>query len=201
MAKATAKALNQALNPSSTAALAEEAATTPASSTLVDSVVAGPATDAAASVDMSDKAPAGDVSVKADGGVTVSVADSQVRSEPQAQDAVSIANASSQTPAVVEGATASSDAVPVELAKPPKSTRGRAVPPVHAAPIEGEARDEARRASEAEAAALRNMLNRPRKVLRPEPEVAPLSGTLHKPAATTAAVKGAKKEGDRKSVV
>ena len=82
----------------------------------------------------------------------------------------------------------------VESAKPAKAARGRAVPPVHAAPYEGEARDEARRASEAEAAALRNMLNRPRKVVRPEPEAAPLSGTLHKPAATTAA-KGAKKEG------
>jgi translation initiation factor IF-2 len=82
-----------------------------------------------------------------------------------------------------------------ESAKPAKAMRGRAVPPVHAAPIEGEARDEARRASEAEAAALREMLNRPRKVVRPEPEAAPLSGTLHKPTAAPAAAKGAKKEG------
>ena len=80
-------------------------------------------------------------------------------------------------------------------AKPAKAMRGRAVPPAHAAPIEGEARDEARRASEAEAAALREMLNRPRKVVRPEPEAAPLSGTLHKPTAAPAAAKGAKKEG------
>ena len=54
------------------------------------------------------------------------------------------------------------------------------------------ARDEARRAAEAETAALREMLNRPRKVLRaPEPETpaAPLSGTLHKPAGKTAAAR------------
>ncbi|WP_459614661.1 translation initiation factor IF-2 [Bordetella sp. 2513F-2] len=55
-----------------------------------------------------------------------------------------------------------------------------------AAPASDQAREEARRAAEAEAAALREMLNRPRKVLRaPEPEAQPanaLSGTLHKPA-------------------
>ena len=125
-----------------------------------------------------------------------------------------VASASSDTSAAIEPAQApvaeqaeaaqsstQTEAPPVvvaaaEPAKPARAMRGRAVPPVHAAPIEGEARDEARRASEAEAAALREMLNRPRKVVRPEPEAAPLSGTLHKPAAATAAaVKGAKKEG------
>ena len=62
-----------------------------------------------------------------------------------------------------------------------KAIRGRAVTPAH---LEGDAgvRDEARRASEAEAAALRDMLNKPRKVLRAEPDPAALSGTLHKPA-------------------
>ena len=60
--------------------------------------------------------------------------------------------------------------------------------------VDGAVRDEARRASEAEAAALRDMLNRPRKVVKPpEPDAAALSGTLHKPAG--APVKGAKKEG------
>jgi translation initiation factor IF-2 len=82
-----------------------------------------------------------------------------------------------------------------EIAKPAKPMRGRAVPPAHALPIEGESRDEARRVSEAEAAALRDMLNRPRKVARPEPEAAPLLGTLHKPAGSPAATKGAKKDG------
>ena len=82
-----------------------------------------------------------------------------------------------------------------EIVKPTKPMRGRAVPPAHAMPVEGEARDEARRASEAEAAALRDMLNRPRKVVRPEPEAAALSGTLHKPTASPGSTKGAKKDG------
>lgn len=75
----------------------------------------------------------------------------------------------------------------------------RAGPPL-AASATGAGRDEARRAAEAEAAALREMLNRPRKVLRaPEPEApaaaaAPISGTLHKPAGKGAAGPGAKKD-------
>ena len=59
----------------------------------------------------------------------------------------------------------------------------------------GAERDEARRKAEREAAALRDMLNRPRKVLRaPEPEAAatPISGTLHKPAGKPGAKKDAK---------
>jgi translation initiation factor IF-2 len=57
-----------------------------------------------------------------------------------------------------------------------------------------EARERARKASEAEAAALRQMLNRPRKVLKAvEPEDASnLSGTLHKPAGKPASKKDAK---------
>jgi translation initiation factor IF-2 len=72
----------------------------------------------------------------------------------------------------------------------PKALRGRAVTPAH---LEGDAgvRDEARRASEAEAAALRDMLNKPRKAPRVEPDPAALSGTLHKPAGA----KAGKKEG------
>jgi translation initiation factor IF-2 len=96
------------------------------------------------------------------------------------------------TSAAVDAATAAPED---EIVKPAKPMRGRAVPPAHALPVEGEARDEARRASEAEAAALRDMLNRPRKVVRPEPEAAPLSGTLHKPTASPGATKGAKKDG------
>lgn len=86
------------------------------------------------------------------------------------------------------------DQVPSESADAAKATaktaRGRAVTPAH---LEGEAgvRDEARRASEAEAAALRDMLNKPRKIVRAEPDPAALSGTLHKPAAA----KAGKKEG------
>ncbi|WP_143277648.1 translation initiation factor IF-2, partial [Bordetella genomosp. 10] len=64
-----------------------------------------------------------------------------------------------------------------------------------AATLTSAQRDDARLRAEAEAAALREMLNRPRKVLRaPEPEApanANLSGTLHKPAGKAA---GAKKD-------
>ena len=82
---------------------------------------------------------------------------------------------------------------PTTTSKVFKPTRGRAVAPVHVG-VDGAVRDEARRASEAEAAALRDMLNRPRKVVKPpEPDAAALSGTLHKPAGAPA--KGAKKEG------
>ena len=94
-------------------------------------------------------------------------------------------------------ASAPSVAAPVAADAPVskvfKPTRGRAVAPVHLV-VEGAVRDEARRASEAEAAALREMLNRPRKVVKPpESDPAALSGTLHKPASAPA--KGAKKEG------
>ncbi|CAM4299737.1 translation initiation factor IF-2 [Bordetella muralis] len=78
----------------------------------------------------------------------------------------------------------------------PRLTRAerRAPPPLAQTAGDNASREDARRAAEAEAAALREMLNRPRKVLRaPEPEAAaPLSGTLHKPSGKTAA--GAKKD-------
>ncbi len=108
--------------------------------------------------------------------------------EPVAENAV---DTHSVEPVAVE-AVAAVTAV-AEPAKWTKPLRGRAAPPVAAAPVDGAVRDEARRASEAEAAALRDMLNRPRKVIKaPEPEAAALSGTLHKPSAGG---KGAKKEG------
>jgi len=90
-----------------------------------------------------------------------------------------------------ESAPAPEPAAPAAAA-PAQPSRMRRAPPPQAAPAAGAAagRDEARKAAEAEAAALREMLNRPRKVLRaPEPEnQGALSGTLHKPAA------GAKKD-------
>ncbi|NYT63071.1 translation initiation factor IF-2 [Alcaligenaceae bacterium] len=85
------------------------------------------------------------------------------------------------------------DKAPVKTAATaarPAKTAFKRVPA--AAPVVDEARERARRAAEAEAAALREMLSRPRKVLKaPEPEAGNISGTLHKPAAA----KGAKKEG------
>jgi translation initiation factor IF-2 len=61
-------------------------------------------------------------------------------------------------------------------------------------------REEARRKSEREAAALRDMLNRPKKVLRAEPEAdaSAIKGTLHKPAGTKAADK--KADGAKKTI-
>ncbi|WP_028997912.1 translation initiation factor IF-2 [Azohydromonas australica] len=70
-----------------------------------------------------------------------------------------------------------------------------------------------RKAAEAEAAAIRAMMNAPKKVLvakkeEPKPAPAPIKGTIHKPAAKTAsgapaqatAAPGAAKPGDKKSV-
>src|SRR5690606_33676283 len=90
---------------------------------------------------------------------------------------------------------------PVEPTKPVQAPTAKAsdrparsvkrIPATAAAPAADPDRERARRAAEAEAAALREMLSRPRKVLKaPEPEAGNLSGTLHKPAAA----KGAKKE-------
>jgi translation initiation factor IF-2 len=83
------------------------------------------------------------------------------------------------------------------VSKGPRAGDARRGPPPSATPaqtLSTAQRDEARRQAEAEAAALREMLNRPRKVLRaPEPEptaaaaAAALSGTLHKPAAKAGA--------------
>ncbi|SAI57588.1 translation initiation factor IF-2 [Bordetella ansorpii] len=87
-------------------------------------------------------------------------------------------------------APAKVDAPKADAPRRPDLRRG---PPAVAASVLAAAsdrgRDEARKKAEAEAAALRDMLNRPRKVLRaPEPEPsAALSGTLHKPAAKQAA--------------
>ncbi len=97
----------------------------------------------------------------------------------------------SEPPAPAAPAVAPVAAAPaVRIGKP---VRGRAIPPTAASALssavgEGQ-RDEARRAAEAEAAALRDMLNRPRKVVKAEPEPAALSGTLHKPAGAKGADK------------
>ncbi|MEN9589023.1 MAG: hypothetical protein RLZZ481_809 [Pseudomonadota bacterium] len=115
--------------------------------------------------------------------------------------AATLASALQATPAAGQsGLAGSADVSAAELVAPKvfKPTRGRAVAPTHVA-VEGAVRDEARRASEVEAAALREMLNRSRKVVKPpepepEPEAAALSGTLHKPAVAPAP-KGTKKEG------
>ena len=136
--------------------------------------------------------------------------------EPKAEEAkpepVVLANksepSSSQAAAPVAQAQPAAKSEPVKTAAPQpaapaakvgnRADNRRAAPPL-AASATSTGRDEARRAAEAEAAALREMLNRPRKVLRaPEPEApaaaAPISGTLHKPAGKPGAAPGAKKD-------
>lgn len=124
-----------------------------------------------------------------------SAASSAAVATPEASS--SVLDAPETQPVGLADTTKTSVETPVEAPGPKvfKPTRGRAVAPAHVI-VEGAVRDEARRASEAEAAALREMLNRPRKVVKPpEPVADPaaLSGTLHKPA--SAPVKPAKKEG------
>jgi len=89
-----------------------------------------------------------------------------------------------------EPAPASSAPVSAPQATPGKARR---------APADAD-RERARRAAEAEAAALREMMRQPRKVLRaPEPEEAPTTGTLHKPAGTKTTT--VKKESEGKKVI
>ncbi|NYT65822.1 translation initiation factor IF-2 [Alcaligenaceae bacterium] len=81
--------------------------------------------------------------------------------------------------------TEKSKATPVH----PTKTAAKRAAPAREVPVVDEARERARKAAEAEAAALRAMLSRPRKVLKaPEPEPA-AAGTLRKPAS-----KGGKKD-------
>ncbi|UYO92630.1 translation initiation factor IF-2 [Pollutimonas sp. M17] len=99
------------------------------------------------------------------------------------QDSPEAASEPAEAPAAESGKPAAKGAV--------RSAKSAAKRPA-AEPAVDEDRERARRAAEAEAAALREMLNRPRKVLKaPEPEAGGISGTLHKPAGA----KGAKKDG------
>ena len=106
---------------------------------------------------------------------------------------VSAPPAAQSTPAV---AAESAAAAPAQGSGKRRGPEIRSAAP--AASLSVAERDEARRKAEREAAALREMLNRPRKVLRaPEPEAttAPISGTLHKPAGKPGVKKDAKPAG------
>ncbi|MEO6984473.1 MAG: translation initiation factor IF-2 [Paralcaligenes sp.] len=107
-------------------------------------------------------------------------------------------------PQVVQQAVV--DAKPeLAVVKPAHKRKGKADIKVAADSVHADAasksvtdpsRDRARRASEAEAAALREMLSHPRRVLKaPEPDPAALSGTLHKPAGAKIVVKKDAKPG------
>lgn len=151
-------------------AVAEEAAPAP--------VAEVPATEQAAPVPVAE-APQAEPVVEA----AAPVAEPAPQPEPAADTAVA-----ETTPQNTATEAVAAPVAPVKVAAP-KSGKYKAAAPVAADPD----RDRARKAAEAEAAALREMLSRPRKVLKaPEPEAAGLSGTLHKPAGKSAAKKDAK---------
>jgi len=119
----------------------------------------------------------------------------ELAGEPVQKAAQEAESAQADTDAEAQADTAAQPAEqpPVKPAAPARGAARQAGKRQHAAePAVDEERERARRAAEAEAAALREMLSRPRKVLKaPEPDAAGISGTLHKPAGA----KGAKKEG------
>ncbi|ANN67846.1 translation initiation factor IF-2 [Bordetella bronchialis] len=116
-----------------------------------------------------------------------------VSEKPETESPVASKSPAAPTPASQDIRPRPGTPVPPKpsVSKGPRAGDARRGPPPAASPAQtmsAAQRDEARRQAEAEAAALREMLNRPRKVLRaPEPEQpapnAALSGTLHKPAA------------------
>ncbi|NYT38398.1 translation initiation factor IF-2 [Allopusillimonas soli] len=118
-------------------------------------------------------------------------------SEEPAQEAQ--ATAAPEAPEAPEQTEAVKPAEPEETAPAAPKSKPAARRGADTSAADSE-RERARRAAEAEAAALRAMLHRPRKVLKaPEPEAQGISGTLHKPAGA----KGKKdaKAGDVKKVI
>ncbi|CDM24997.1 translation initiation factor IF-2 [Castellaniella defragrans] len=112
--------------------------------------------------------------------------------EPAAQAPAALEPAPAAEPPASRTEPAAASSAPVAA---PQATPGKA----RRAPADAD-RERARRAAEAEAAALREMMRQPRKVLRaPEPEEPATTGTLHKPAGTKAAP--AKKESEGKKVI
>lgn len=104
--------------------------------------------------------------------------------EPKREQPRAEASAARQTPAKAAGLAAEPRAAASKpaAARPAPATASARTAPVASRGPSDEERERARRAAEAEAAALRAMLNRPRKVLKaPEPESGGISGTLHKP--------------------
>jgi translation initiation factor IF-2 len=187
---ASSAAENEALAPtqvqatSTTAPASPEVQAEPAPEAQVAPVVSAEATPVTA--EPVEPAPSVDAQPKSSAAAT-----------PEAEASIAAADAPAQAAETTVDVAKTVVETPTEVTTPKafRPMRGRAVAPAHVA-VEGAVRDEARRASEAEAAALREMLNRPRKVVKPpEPVADPaaLSGTLHKPAG--APVKGAKKEG------
>ncbi|NGM88834.1 translation initiation factor IF-2 [Parapusillimonas sp. SGNA-6] len=165
-----------ASQPDAASPVAAEPAVVPAAAASEPPKAAEAAQPAAKAAEPAQEAPDSATADQAPAGEAAQPAAADKVPEPQAADA--------------EPAAADSAPAPVRAAK---STAKRAAPRVTATPAVDESRERARRAAEAEAAALREMLSRPRKVLKaPEPEPGTLSGTLHKPAGTKAGKKDAK---------
>lgn len=127
--------------------------------------------------------------------------------EPVSGESEATGSTSAESPEAAQEPESELPAVTPESAQQPDVTE--AVEPVAAEVTSKQkaasaspqtAREEARRKAEREAAALRDMLNRPKKVLRaePEPDAAAIKGTLHKPAGTKASDK--KPEGSKKTI-
>ncbi|TAL89030.1 MAG: translation initiation factor IF-2 [Candidimonas sp.] len=179
-----------------------------------------PETDSGAVAD--DNVEAANVSVASVDKTTQAVADDDSQTVSAATETVNDVASSTAVSGVSDQSEAPADAEPVaqtpvpeaepeaepELATAKPARKGKAglkaaassaqtgAPSKPATDAVDPGRDRARRASEAEAAALREMLSRPRKVLKaPEPDPATLSGTLHKPAGAKAAVKKDAKPG------
>ncbi len=179
-----------------------------------------PETDSGAVAD--DNVEAANVSAASVDKTTQAVADDDSQTVSAATETVNDVASSTAVSGVSDQSEAPADAEPVaqtpvpeaepeaepELATAKPARKGKAglkaaassaqtgAPSKPATDAVDPGRDRARRASEAEAAALREMLSRPRKVLKaPEPDPATLSGTLHKPAGAKAAVKKDAKPG------
>ncbi|TEA78444.1 translation initiation factor IF-2 [Allopusillimonas ginsengisoli] len=133
---------------------------------------------------------------------TEPVSQAEAEQDAPAAEAEAPAKAEDDTPAKNSPAD-QAEAVKASPAKPGEKSPSRVERPGtrRAAPAGDPDRERARRAAEAEAAALREMLHRPRKVLKaPEPDPQGISGTLHKPAGAKGK-KDAKATGEVKKVI
>jgi translation initiation factor IF-2 len=188
------------------AAAPNEAESAPVATESPAVVAEQPASTADATEKAEQPAPAvQDVTAKVDGDAPVAAKVNEAHAATAVQEPVT---AKEPAETAVKPGTKAAPAADEPSAKPaapaaprPTKTAAKRVPAP--APVIDETRERARNAAEAEAAALREMLSRPRKVLKaPEPEASNLQGTLHKPAGAKAAKKDGKAEaGDVKKVV
>ncbi|MBV6273845.1 translation initiation factor IF-2 [Alcaligenaceae bacterium CGII-47] len=163
---------------------AVQAETVPADAT-PDTASPVPVESAASGTDPVSAAPA--EPVVAEPAVTEPTATEPTTTEPAITEPAAV---TPQAVAAHETHKASATSTPTAPPAPRAGTKVRRAAPTLSPEHESSTnRDHARRAAEAEAAALREMLSRPRKVLRaPEPEEAK-AGTLHKPAGAKGATK------------